>query len=128
MLQFLPIEFLDFDRNRSNFRTELFVSDVSELPTSFSFSELPFSISFPRKNMKTKMVFVFTDRFRPFSPLVLSLFMCFPVSSFFSSLLPLSPFSFLWGLSSAVFIRGFISSLPQRAWDKKALLLLYVFF
>jgi hypothetical protein len=27
-------------------------------------------------------------------------------------------------LSSEVFIRGFISSLPQRAWDKKALLLL----
>jgi hypothetical protein len=36
----------------------------------------------------------------------------------------LSPFSFLWGLSSEVFIWGFISSLPQRAWDKKALLLL----
>jgi hypothetical protein len=38
--------------------------------------------------------------------------------------LPLFPFSVLWGLSSEVFIRGFISSLPQRAWDKKALLLL----
>jgi hypothetical protein len=50
--------------------------------------------------------------------------MCFPVSSFFGSPLPLSPFSFLWGLSSEVFIWGFISSLPQRAWDKKALLLL----
>jgi hypothetical protein len=49
--------------------------------------------------------------------------MCFPVSSFFGSPLPLSPFSFLWGLSSEVFIWGFISSLPQRAWDKKALLL-----
>jgi hypothetical protein len=36
----------------------------------------------------------------------------------------LCPFSVLWGLSSEVFIRGFISSLPQRAWDKKALLLL----
>jgi hypothetical protein len=36
----------------------------------------------------------------------------------------LFPFSVLWGLSSEVFIRGFISSLPQRAWDKKALLLL----
>jgi hypothetical protein len=52
------------------------------------------------------------------------LFMCFPVSSFFSSPLPLSPFSFLWELSSEVFIWGFISSLPQHAWDKKALLLL----
>jgi hypothetical protein len=40
--------------------------------------------------------------------------------------LPLFPFSVLWGLSSEVFIRGFISSLPQRAWDKKALLLLFV--
>jgi hypothetical protein len=39
--------------------------------------------------------------------------------------LPLFPFSVLWGLSSEVFIRGFISSLPQRAWDKKALLLLW---
>jgi hypothetical protein len=36
---------------------------------SFSFPELPFSTSFPRKNMKTKMVLMFTDRFRPFSPL-----------------------------------------------------------
>jgi hypothetical protein len=51
-------------------------------------------------------------------------FYVFPVSSFFGSPLPLSPFSFLWGLSSKVFIWGFISSLLQRAWDKKALLLL----
>jgi hypothetical protein len=50
-------------------------------------------------------------------------FMCFPVSSFFGSPLPLFPF-FSLGLSSEVFIRGFISSLPQHAWDKKALLLL----
>jgi hypothetical protein len=42
--------------------------------------------------------------------------------------LPLFPFSVLWGLSSEVFIRGFISSLPQRAWDKKALLLLLLLF
>jgi hypothetical protein len=47
--------------------------------------------------------------------------MCFPASSFYGSPLPLSPFSFLWRLSSEVFIWGFISSLPQRAWDKKAL-------
>jgi hypothetical protein len=50
--------------------------------------------------------------------------MCFPVSSFFGSPLLLSPFSLLWGLSSEAFIEGLISSLPQRAWDKKALLLL----
>jgi hypothetical protein len=36
---------------------------------SFSFPELSFSISFPRKNIKTKMILVFTDCFRPFSPL-----------------------------------------------------------
>jgi hypothetical protein len=50
--------------------------------------------------------------------------MCFLILSFFDSPLPLSLFSFLWGLSSEVFIWGFISSLPQHAWDKKALLLL----
>jgi hypothetical protein len=47
-----------------------FVSDVSEIPISFPFPELPFSILFPIKNMKTVMVLVFTDRFRPFSSLV----------------------------------------------------------
>jgi hypothetical protein len=46
-----------------------FVSDVSEIPISFPFPELPFPISFPIKNMKTVMVLVFTDRFRPFSSL-----------------------------------------------------------
>jgi hypothetical protein len=40
-----------------------FVSDVSEIPISFSFPELPFSILFLIKNMKTVMVLVFTDRF-----------------------------------------------------------------
>jgi hypothetical protein len=39
---------------------------------SFSFPKLPFPISFLRKNMKTKMILVFTDRFRPFSPLLTS--------------------------------------------------------
>ena len=52
------------------------------------------------------------------------LFYVFPRFVVFGSPLPLFPFSVLWGLSSEVFIRGFISSLPQRAWDKKALLLL----
>ena len=47
-----------------------FVSDVSEIPISFPFPELPFSILFPIKNMKTVMVLVFTDRFRPFSSLL----------------------------------------------------------
>jgi hypothetical protein len=51
-------------------------------------------------------------------------FYVFPRFVVFGSPLPLSLFSFLWGLSSEVFIWGFISSLPQRAWDKKALLLL----
>jgi hypothetical protein len=48
-----------------------FVSDVSEIPISFPFPELPFLIWFPIKNMKTVMILVFTDRFRPFSSLVL---------------------------------------------------------
>jgi hypothetical protein len=51
-----------------------FVFDVSEIPISFPFPELPFSISFPIKNMKTVMVLVFIDRFRPFSSLVFALF------------------------------------------------------
>jgi hypothetical protein len=46
-----------------------FVSDVSEIPISFPFPELPFSILFPIKNMKTVMVLLFTDCFRPFSSL-----------------------------------------------------------
>jgi hypothetical protein len=46
-----------------------FVSDVSEIPISFPFPELPFFILFLIKNMKTVMVLVFTDRFRPFSSL-----------------------------------------------------------
>ena len=46
-----------------------FVSDVSEIPISFPFPELPFSILFPIKNMKMVMVLLFTDRFRPFSSL-----------------------------------------------------------
>jgi hypothetical protein len=48
-----------------------FVSDVSEIPISFPFPELPFSILFPIKNMKTVMVLVFTDRFWPFSSLIM---------------------------------------------------------
>jgi hypothetical protein len=48
-----------------------FVSDVSEVPISFPFPEFPFPISFPIKNMKTVTVLVFTDRFRPFSSLLL---------------------------------------------------------
>ena len=56
------------------------------------------------------------------------LFYVFPRFVVFGSPLPLFPFSVLWGLSSEVFIRGFISSLPQRAWDKKALLLLLLLF
>jgi hypothetical protein len=42
-----------------------FVSDVSEILISFPFPELPFSILFPIKNMKTVMVLVFTDHFHP---------------------------------------------------------------
>jgi hypothetical protein len=44
-----------------------FVSDVSEIPISFPFPELQFSILFPIKNMKTVMVLVFTDRFYPYT-------------------------------------------------------------
>jgi hypothetical protein len=54
------------------FPHQTFVSDVSEIPISFPFPELPFSILFPIKNMKTVMVLVFTDRFRPFSSLVVT--------------------------------------------------------
>jgi hypothetical protein len=52
------------------FPHQTFVSDVSEIPISFPFPELPFSIWFPIKIMKTIMVLVFTDRFRPFSSLI----------------------------------------------------------
>jgi hypothetical protein len=48
------------------FPHQTFVFDVSEIPISFLFPELPFSILFPIKNMKTVMVLVFTDCFRPF--------------------------------------------------------------
>ena len=60
---------LNSDRNCCNFFYQTFVFDVSKLLMSFSFPELLFSILFPRKNMKTKMALVFTDRFRLFSPL-----------------------------------------------------------
>jgi hypothetical protein len=43
-----------------------FVSDVSEIPISFPFPELPFLILFPIKNIKAVMVLVFTDRFHPY--------------------------------------------------------------
>jgi hypothetical protein len=58
---------LDSDRYRYIFRIKL--SFPSEIPISFPFPELPFSILFPIKNMKMVMVLVFTDRFRPFSSL-----------------------------------------------------------
>jgi hypothetical protein len=48
------------------FSHQTFVSDVSEIPISFPFPELPFSILFPIKNMKTVMVLVFTDHFHPY--------------------------------------------------------------
>ena len=47
------------------FPRQTFVSDVSEIPISFPFPELPFSILFLIKNMKMVMVLVFTDRFHP---------------------------------------------------------------
>ena len=51
------------------FSYRTFDFDVSEISISFPFPKLPFPISFPIKNMKTVMVLVFSDRFRPFSPL-----------------------------------------------------------
>jgi hypothetical protein len=51
------------------FPHQTFVSDVSEIPVSFPFPELPFLILFPIKNMKMVMVLVFPDRFQPFSSL-----------------------------------------------------------
>jgi hypothetical protein len=58
---------LDSDRYRCIFLTKLSFSDVSEIPISFPFPELPFSILFPIKNIKAVMVLVFTDRFHSFS-------------------------------------------------------------
>ena len=55
------------------FPHQTFVSDVFEIPILFPFPEVPFSILFLIKNMKTVMVLVFTDRFRPFSSLVVSI-------------------------------------------------------
>jgi hypothetical protein len=51
------------------FAYRVFVSDVSGISISFPFPELPFSISFPIKNMKTEMILVFIDRFQMFSSL-----------------------------------------------------------
>jgi hypothetical protein len=62
---------LDSDRYRC-FLYQTSVSDDSEIPMSFPFLELPFLISFPIKNMKTVTVLVFSDRFRPFSSLVIT--------------------------------------------------------
>jgi hypothetical protein len=53
------------DRNRC-FPYRTFIFDVFELLVSFLFPKLLFSISFPRNNMKTKMVLVFTDCFHPY--------------------------------------------------------------
>ena len=51
------------------FSYRTFDFDVSEIPLSFPFPKLPFPISFPIKNMKMVTVLVFSDRFRPVSPL-----------------------------------------------------------
>jgi hypothetical protein len=56
-----------------HFPYQTFVSDVSETPISFPFPEVPFLILFPIKNMKTVMVLVFADRFRPFSSLYITI-------------------------------------------------------
>jgi hypothetical protein len=45
------------------FSIELFVSDVSEIPISFSFLNLRFSILFPIKNIKMVTILVFIDCF-----------------------------------------------------------------
>ena len=55
------------------FPHQTFISDVSEMPISFPFPEILFLILFPIKNMKTIMILVFTDRFRPFSSLMLTM-------------------------------------------------------
>jgi hypothetical protein len=46
------------------FPHQTFVSDVSEIPISFPFVELPFSISFPIKKYENGNVF---SVYRPFS-------------------------------------------------------------
>jgi hypothetical protein len=51
------------------FSYRTFDFDVSEIPISFLFPRLPFSISFPIKNMETITVLVFStvfDRFHPY--------------------------------------------------------------
>jgi hypothetical protein len=56
---------LDSNRNRCNFCTELSFPMFPNHRCCFRF-QLPFSISFLRKNMKMKMVLVFIDCFQPF--------------------------------------------------------------
>jgi hypothetical protein len=51
------------------FRRRTSVFDVSEIPISFPFPELPFSISFLIKKYENGNDFTFTDCFRPFSTL-----------------------------------------------------------
>ena len=60
---------LDSDHNRCNFRTELSFSIFSNYRCCFRFRSYRFWSRFREKNMETKMVLVFTDHFRPFSPL-----------------------------------------------------------
>jgi hypothetical protein len=62
-------QILDSDRNRCNFRTELLFSMFPNYRCRFHFRSYRFRSRFREKNMKTKMVLVFTDRFRPFSSL-----------------------------------------------------------
>jgi hypothetical protein len=49
MFQFLPIEFLDFDRNRSNFRTELSFSMFPNYRCRFRFRSYRFRSRFREK-------------------------------------------------------------------------------
>jgi hypothetical protein len=69
MLQFLPIEFLNFDLTGLIFIPNFSFPMFPNYRCRFRFRSYRFRSRFREKNMKTKMVFVFNDRFRPFSPL-----------------------------------------------------------
>jgi hypothetical protein len=57
---------LGFDHYRCIFHTKLSFPMFPKYRYRFPFPELPFSILFPIKNMKTVMVLVFIDRFHPY--------------------------------------------------------------
>jgi hypothetical protein len=64
---------LDFDCYRCIFCTEISFSMFPKYRYHFRFRIYRFYFVFDKKNMKTIMILVFTDRFRPFSSLGITL-------------------------------------------------------